>query len=131
MNSLIGNSILTNPKTKLILAFSGLILLVSISILSQAQLSMSSIARGILALACIGVFGVWFLKQKAQGGTKFINAPRLQVVQRIGLSQKSQVALIEADGRQYLIVHGEGFATVKPLRTSKIIPLGSKQGNQS
>jgi flagellar biogenesis protein FliO len=64
----------------------------------------------------------WFIK--ARGGlsvSKFKATPRLQVIQRVGLSQRTGMALVEIDGRAYVVVHGDGFAKLTPARRAKVV----------
>ena len=82
-----------------------------------AAISSGSAATGariiIGALALAGL-AVWGLKKRGHMlPRRFSNAPRLQVVQRVGLSARSGVALIEVDGRSFLIVHGDGGTRIR------------------
>lgn len=72
-------------------------------------------ARVLLALGAVGGLGAWLFKARG-GATTFKAAPRLKVIQRAGLSQRTGVALIEVDGKPYVIVHGDGFAKLQPTR---------------
>ncbi|MFO0594294.1 MAG: flagellar biosynthetic protein FliO [Myxococcaceae bacterium] len=74
----------------------------------------ATIARGLLAIAALAGLAWWLHTNRP--GSKFKAAPRLQVVQRVGLSPRTGVALVEVDGKPYLIVHGDGFARVRPAR---------------
>lgn len=79
--------------------------------------SAAMIARVVLGLAAVAGLAFWFIR--ARGGlslSKFKSAPRLNVVQRVGLSQRTGLALIEVDGKPYLVVHGDGFARIRPAR---------------
>ena len=78
--------------------------------------SAATAARVILGVAAAGGLAFWFIRARGGLGTKFKDAPRLNVVQRAGLSQRTGVALIEVDGKPYLIVHGDGFAKITPTR---------------
>ncbi|MFT3706670.1 MAG: flagellar biosynthetic protein FliO [Archangium sp.] len=79
--------------------------------------SAAMIARVVLGLAAVAGLAFWFIR--ARGGfslSKFKAAPRLNVVQRVGLSQRTGLALVEVDGKPYLVVHGDGFARIRPAR---------------
>ena len=79
--------------------------------------SAATAARVLLGLAAAGGLVAWFIHARGGLGTsKFKSAPRLNVVQRVGLSQRTGVALIEVDGKPYLVVHGDGFAKITPAR---------------
>ncbi|MBL8913129.1 MAG: hypothetical protein JNM17_20705 [Archangium sp.] len=86
--------------------------------------SSATAARVVIALLALGGLVFWFIR--ARGGlgflsaTKFKNAPRLNVVQRVGLSQRTGLALIEVDGKPYLVVHGDGFARIRPARRPRV-----------
>lgn len=109
-----------SPRNKLIAAASMLLLLPVVAVLQGA--SAATAARVVLGVAALGGLAVWFLK--AKGGlplSRFKSAARLSVVQRVGLSARSGVALVEVDGRPYLIVHGEGFARIRPTARPKVV----------
>ncbi len=104
-----------SPRNKLIGA--ALLALIAPLIAATQGASAATAARLLLGLAALGGIGAWFIH--ARGGltaSKFKSAPRLNVVQRAGLSQRTGVALIEVDGKPYLVVHGDGFAKVTPTR---------------
>lgn len=83
--------------------------------------SASNVARVVLGLAAVAGIAVWFIKARGglQLGSKFKSAPRLNVVQRVGLSQRTGLALVEVDGKPYLVVHGDGFARIRPARRAQ------------
>lgn len=83
--------------------------------------SASTVARVVLGVAAIVGLAVWFVKARGglQPGSKFKAAPRLNVVQRVGLSQRTGLALVEVDGKPYLVVHGDGFARIRPARRAQ------------
>lgn len=82
--------------------------------------SAATAARAVIAVLALGGLAFWFIRAKGGlgflAGTKFKSAPRLEVVQRVGLSQRTGLALIEVDGKPYLVVHGDGFARIRPAR---------------
>ncbi len=104
-----------SPRNKLIGA--ALLALTAPLIAATQGASPATAARILLGLAAVGGIVAWFVH--ARGGlttSKFKTAPRLNVVQRAGLSQRTGLALIEVDGKPYLVVHGDGFAKITPTR---------------
>jgi flagellar protein FliO/FliZ len=78
--------------------------------------SAATLARVVLGLAALGGLSAWFIRARGGSPSKFKTAPRLNVVQRVGISQRTGLALIEVDGKPYLVVHGDGFARIRPAR---------------
>lgn len=78
--------------------------------------SATSAARLVLIMLALGGLVFWFIRARAGLPSKFKSAPRLNVVQRVGLSARTGLALIEVDGKPYLVVHGDGFARIRPAR---------------
>lgn len=104
-----------SPRHKLVGA--ALLALIAPLIAAAQGASAATAARVLLGLAAAGGLVFWFIR--ARGGlstSKFKAAPRLNVVQRVGLSQRTGLALIEVDGKPYLVVHGDGFAKISPAR---------------
>ncbi|MEW5739551.1 MAG: flagellar biosynthetic protein FliO [Myxococcota bacterium] len=109
-----------SPRNKLIAASAMLLLLPIVAVLQGA--SAATAARVVLGLLALAGLVVWFVR--AKGGlplSRFKAAARLTVVQRVGLSARSGVALIEVDGRPYLVVHGDGFARIRPTARPKVV----------
>jgi flagellar biogenesis protein FliO len=109
-----------SPRHKLIAASAMLLLFPLFAVLQGA--TASTAARLVLGLVALGGLVAWFLK--AKGGlplSRFKSASRLAVVQRVGLSARSGVALVEVDGRPYLIVHGDGFARIRPTARPRVV----------
>jgi flagellar biogenesis protein FliO len=95
----------------------GLACLLLVSLLAAAQaagLGAVQGARVVLTLGAVAGLAWWLLRQKG-ARTPFKSTPRLAVVQRAGLSQRNGLALVEVDGRPFIIVHGEGFAHVRAV----------------
>lgn len=104
-----------SPRTKLIAAVAALAALL---VLAGVQgLSTTAAARALLTVAALGGLGWWWFKQTKP--KKFQLAPRLSVVSRAGLSQRTGLALIEVDGRSFLVVHGDGYAEICPTQERK------------
>lgn len=116
------------PRHKLIAAA---VALCSLPLFASLQgASTSSIARVLLGLAAVAGIAFWFIKARGAGLSKFKAAPRLQVVQRVGLSQRTGVALVEVDGRPWLIVHGDGFARMRAVSRPRRVQLQPSQSSQ-
>ncbi|MHB8872740.1 MAG: hypothetical protein ACYC8T_03540 [Myxococcaceae bacterium] len=100
---------LRSPRNK-IFAASALLLVLSAAALAKG-LDAVTAARWILAAAAAVGLVVWY--RRARGaGARFVAPSRLTVVSRAGLAQRCGVALVEADGRTFLVVHGDGYAEV-------------------
>ena len=83
------------------------------------QLSLTLLARLLLGLCALGAL-VWWARRARRTGAGFTRPKRLEVVHRVGLSARTSVALVEVDGQPYLIVHGEGFARLRPTRKPRL-----------
>ena len=100
-----------NPKTKILIASAVLPVLGAAA--SIGGMNSALIARVALGTAALAGFAWWYVKARhatAASGEK----PRLQVIARTGLSQRTGLALVEVDGKALLVVHGDGFAEVHP-----------------
>lgn len=98
------------PRARLLAAAAMLALL---PLVAAAQgLSFSAIARLALALAAVAGLAWWFLRARGRGA-RFQLPPRMSVVTRVGLSQRSGLALVDVDGESFLVVHGDGFARIR------------------
>ena len=101
-----------SPRTKLIAAIAALTLLLALA--GVQGVSTTAVARALLTVAALGGIAWWWFKSTKP--KKFQLAPRLSVVSRAGLSQRTGLALIEVDGRSFLVVHGDGYAEICPTR---------------
>lgn len=81
------------------------------------------IGVGALAVAC------WLWRQGGQSGAGVPEEIPLEVRARTGLSPRCGLALVEAGGERYLVVHGDGFATVHgmPRRETPDLPMGATE----
>lgn len=105
------------PRQKLIGAA---LLALAVPVIAALQgASATNAARAVLAVASLAGLAAWFLK--ARGPSKFKSAPRLTVIQRVGLAPRTGMALVEVDGRPYLVVHGDGYAKLTPARRAKVV----------
>lgn len=100
------------PRHKLIAAL-GLLLLLPIVAAFQGA-SAATAARLVLALASVGGIAFWFIRARGGVASKFKSAPRLNVIQRVGLAQRTGLTLVEIDGKPFVIVHGDGYARIRP-----------------
>ena len=106
------------PRTKLIAASVALAALVAMA--TYQGISVAAASRAVLAVAALAGIGWWWLRaQKSSRTKKFQLAPRMSVVSRSGLSQRNAIALVEVDGRSFLVVHGDGYAEICPTREKK------------
>ncbi|MBL8937457.1 MAG: flagellar biosynthetic protein FliO [Archangium sp.] len=119
-----------SPRRKLIAAGALSALLALAAAVSSG--SMTTGARIIVgALALAGLI-TWMLKQRGLAlPGRFAATPRLQVVQKVGLSPRSGVALIEVDGRSFLIVHGEGGTRIRRVSSRAAVMAQSLKEAQS
>jgi flagellar biogenesis protein FliO len=78
----------------------------------QAGWSVSGLARLVLGAGSVLGLALWTVRAAPRPGFK--DAPRLVVVQRVGLSARTALALVEVDGRPFVVVHGDGFARLRP-----------------
>jgi flagellar protein FliO/FliZ len=104
------------PKHKLLAACAALL---AVFALASAQgVSVTTLARVVLGLASLAGLAFWFSRRG--GLPRAAPAPaRLAVVARTGLSQRAGVALIEVDGRPFIVVHGDGYAQVHPTAAAQ------------
>jgi hypothetical protein len=102
-------NLLRSPRNKIV-AISVVLTLLSLGAVAKG-LDAVSIARWVLAAAAVAGLLYWHWKARPAGG-RFALPARLQVVSRAGLAQRCGVALVEADGRTFLVVHGDGYAEV-------------------
>ncbi len=105
------------PKRRLAVAGAllGLATLALVAAASGPKLA-SQLALGVGAIAA-GVV----LATRRPTKRPFTLAERLSVVQRVGLSPRTGAALLEVDGQRFLVVHGDGFATVHPTQSPTLV----------
>lgn len=102
-----------SPRTRLLLA-GGLVLGLA-ALAPLGGFSAASTARWLLGAAALAGFG-WWLRRQGAVGARFALPERLQVVSRAGLSQRCGLALVEVDGRSYLVAFGDSFAEIREAR---------------
>jgi flagellar biogenesis protein FliO len=99
-----------SPRRRLLLA-GGLILALA-AVASWGGLSASGVARWLLGAVLLAGFG-WWLSRRNAGDPRFALPERLRVISRAGLSQRCAIALVEADGRGFLVAYGDSFAEIR------------------
>jgi flagellar protein FliO/FliZ len=110
-------NLLSSARSKLLLASA---LLAGLAFTARLQsLSAGLAARWLLALAALGG-AAWWWKRHTQLLPRSMEMPRLEVLARTGLSQRCGVALVRAEGRTYLVAHGDGFAEIR--ETPGVLP---------
>lgn len=94
--------------------------------------SLTTGARIVVGALALAGLGTWVLKQRrlALPG-RFAQTPRLHVVQRVGLSARSGVALIEVDGRSFLVVHGDGGTRIRRVSSRAALMAQALKGQSS
>jgi flagellar protein FliO/FliZ len=97
-------------RHRLLLA-SGLILALA-ALASWGGLSASGSARWLLGAVTLAGLG-WWWSRRVSRGPRFALPERLRVISRAGLSQRCGVALVEADGRGFLVAYGDSFAEIR------------------
>ncbi|WP_205507585.1 flagellar biosynthetic protein FliO [Myxococcus vastator] len=99
-----------SPRSRLLLAGA---LVLGLAVLGPvAGVSTTVAARWLLGAVALAVLG-WWLHRRGGVVTGAATAPRLTVVSRAGLSQRCGVALVEVDGRGYLVAFGDAFAEIR------------------
>jgi flagellar protein FliO/FliZ len=99
----------TSPKHKLVIV-SVLIGALAFAVKASGMEAPSAARWGLAAAALVGL-GLWV--QRAKGSGAAAVAPRLRVLSRAALSQRCGIALVEADGRNFLVAFGDGFAQMQ------------------
>jgi hypothetical protein len=99
-----------SARHRLLIA-SGLIVVLA-ALASWGGLSASGGARWLLGAVLLGGLGWWWSRRRPRG-QGFVFPERLQVISRTGLSQRCGIALVEADGRSFLVAYGDSFAEIR------------------
>jgi len=108
-----------SPRQRLLLA-SGLILGLA-ALAPLGGLSAADAARWLLGAVALSGLG-WWLWRRGGAGPRFVLPERLKVVSRAGLSQRCGLALVEADGRSFLVAFGDAFAEIHEAPVSQRVP---------
>lgn len=100
-----------SPRRRLLLA-SGLLLGLA-ALAPLGGLSAAGGARWLLGAGALVGLG-WWLWRRGGASPRFSLPERLRVVSRAGLSQRCGIALVEVDGRSFLVAFGDSFAEIRP-----------------
>lgn len=98
---------LQTPRTRLTVAI--VILAALIAAASAQGVSAAVTARVILGVTLLVGLAWWTARtrQRAIGSAQTV---RLQIQQRVGLSPRCGLALVQVDGAELLVAYGDGFA---------------------
>ncbi|NNC07150.1 hypothetical protein HJC10_30415 [Corallococcus exiguus] len=110
-----------SPRGRLLFAVALLVGLATLAPLGGLSLvGTSRLLIGAMALAGLG----WVLLRKGgmAGSVDAAALEPLSIVSRTGLSQRCGLALVEADGRRYLVAYGDTFAEIQETRTMAVLP---------
>lgn len=107
MNSLLSS---LSPRARLLAA--GALVLGLTALGPLGGLSMTSAARGLLGALALGGLG-WWLRRREASGPDTPRLARMQVVSRAGLSPRCGLALVEVDGRSFLVAFGDSFVEIR------------------
>ncbi|HVE84732.1 MAG TPA: flagellar biosynthetic protein FliO [Myxococcales bacterium] len=100
-----------SPSIKVKLLAASLLVLLLAALAQRTGAGAAAVARAALGLAAAGGLALWMVRARRGGATgRFQLPPRLSVAARAGLSARCGVALVEADGRRFLVAYGDGFA---------------------
>ncbi|AGC47514.1 hypothetical protein MYSTI_06241 [Myxococcus stipitatus DSM 14675] len=84
--------------------------------------SMVATARWLLVVGALCGLGWWWF-QRGAAKPREVRAERMRVISREGLSPRCGLALVEVEGRGFLVAFGDAFAEVHPLQASaELIP---------
>ena len=97
------------PKIKIVVASA--VLLVLGGAASLSGMNSALLARIALATVSVAALAWWALSARNARGAAD-EKPRLNIIARTGLSNRTGLALVEVDGQPLVVVHGEGFAEI-------------------
>jgi hypothetical protein len=100
---------LKHPGTKLTIA--SVLLLGLLLFTPGARLDITFISRALLVVSALAALWFW-LKKRAAPMQERSFGPRLRVLDKASLSPKCGLALVEMEGRKFLVAHGDGFAQI-------------------
>ena len=119
MNALVSSF---SPRGRLLCAVALLVGLATLAPLGGLSwVGTSRLLVGAMALAGLG----WVLSRQGSG-TRDARAPRvepLSIVSRTGLSQRCGLALVQVEGRHYLVAYGDTFAEIHEARDPEVAPV--------
>ncbi|NMO20300.1 hypothetical protein HPC49_43800 [Pyxidicoccus fallax] len=107
MNKLLSS---LSPRSRLLVA--GALVLGLAALGPLGGFSTTSAARWVLGAVALGGLG-WWLRRRGAAGPGAPSVERMQVVSRAGLSPRCGLALVEVDGRSFLVAFGDSFAEIR------------------
>ncbi|MCP3103312.1 hypothetical protein LZ198_30965 [Myxococcus sp. K15C18031901] len=108
-----GLKVQTSPRARL---FGAVVLVVGLSLLGPlGGASGVAGARVLLALVALATLGWWWHRRGVER-THVPAVERMRVISREGLSPRCGVALVEVEGRGFLVAYGDAFAEIHPLQ---------------
>ncbi|HYO71428.1 MAG TPA: flagellar biosynthetic protein FliO [Archangium sp.] len=103
-----------SPRNKLLLAL-GLVLALA-ALAPLGGVSAAVWARWLLGATALAGLG-WWLMRRGRADVRFSLTERMRVVSRTGLSPRCGLALVEVEGRGYLVAFGDSFAEIRRAHT--------------
>jgi len=113
-------TLLRSPRNKLLFAAAAILALALLAPMNGGT-SPASVARVLLVGGCLAALAGWFWKARTRVAA-FEPPARMRVVSKTGLSPRCGLALVEADGRTFLVAFGDGFAELKETGTNVATP---------
>ncbi|TSC32149.1 flagellar biosynthetic protein FliO [Corallococcus sp. Z5C101001] len=110
-----------SPRGRLLFAAALLVGLAALAPLGGLSwVGTSRLLVGSMALAGLG----WVVLRKGGAGGEAAAFPPepLSIVSRVGLSQRCGLALVQVEGRRYLVAYGDTFAEIHEARGMAILP---------
>ncbi len=112
-----------------LIAIVSLVALLCVTAMAQG-VSWVGLARVVLVASLVVVSAWWALRRSNPGASAFRLPPRVHVIQRVGLTARSGLMLVEIDSQPFVVLHGEGFATLR--KTSRVrIPVNVRGSTTS
>lgn len=119
MNNLLS---VLSPRARLLAA--GALILGLAALGPLGGLSMTAAARWLLGAVALGGLG-WWLHRRGSAGPGIPTMERMKVVSRAGLSPRCGLALVEVDGRGYLVAFGDAFAEIRETQEQEVVFAGA------
>ncbi len=113
-----------SPRHRLLIASGMLLGLAALAPLGG--LSASGAARWILGAVVVAGLGAW-LWRRGVASPRFSLPERLRVISRAGLSPRCGLALVEADGRSFLVAFGDSFAEIHQAPAPKRVRVQARR----